>query len=412
MKIETLRGKKILIVGMGIEGKASMQFLRSHVSDAVISGTDLSDGPEYLSNQHEFDLAVKSPGIKPEALEIPYTTATNLFFANTRGTVIGVTGTKGKSTTASLIYQMLVKSGKNAHLVGNIGNPMLLELLKEKERDTLYVCELSSYQLEDIQYSPHIAVFVSFFPEHMDHHGSVDKYWRAKKRITEFQTANDYFVYNPAFPQLAELSRTIASKAVPYTQDIPFEPKDIPLLGKHNRDNIRGALTVGSILGLDPAASRDAVSSFQPLPHRLQLVGTYGDIRFYDDAISTTPESTICAIEALEDVETIFLGGQDRGYEFSGLVQIIDRSRIRNIVFFPDSGSRIQEALLGLSKNKYIHMTTRDMKAAVQFAFDRTGRGKICLLSTASPSYSVWKNFEEKGQLFQKYVALIGKESR
>lgn len=410
MKIAKFADKKVLIIGRGIEGKATLEFLRYHLPDIIINVVDQEDGEGYLDNQDNYDIAIKSPSVKKELITIPYTTATNIFFANTKGMVIGVTGTKGKSTTACLLFEILKAGGKQAHLVGNIGNPMLSELLKEKGQEDIYVCELSSYQLQDIQYSPHIAVFVSFFPEHMDHHGSVDAYWQAKKNIVFFSTKEDYFIFNPAFDLLRVLATQTIARSVPYVDSIPIDEKEVPLLGGHNRDNIRAAVTVAAILHISPNIMRETIGSFRSLPHRLEYVGTFKDISFYDDAISTTPESTICAIDALEHVNTIFLGGQDRGYVFDELVRIIDTSTITNIVLFPDSGSRIKEKLTELSQKPYMIFETKDMKDAVQFAFEKTAPGTICLLSTASPSYSVWKNFEEKGALFSQYAKEIGKK--
>lgn len=404
MNIRAFANKKILLIGMGIEGKATLQFLRQYYPDAVIDSVDKMHGDDYLAVQDRYDIAVKSPSVKKELVTIPYTTATNMFFANTKGTVIGITGTKGKSTTTTLIYEILRNQGFPAHLVGNIGNPALTEMLHERGTDDVYVMELSSYQLEDIEYSPHIAVFVSFFPEHMDHHGSVDAYWEAKKRITAFQGNEDYFVYNPAFDRLRALAAETQAHAVPYTDKLPCRDDEIPLRGRHNRDNVRAAVTVAHLFHAEEGRMRESIMAFGSLPHRLQYVGTYKDIQFYDDGISTTPESTISAIEALDGVNTIFLGGQDRGYVFDELARMIDRSSIDNIVLFPDSGIRIGRVLSTYATRKFNVLTTRDMKEAVAFAYKHTRPGRICLLSTASPSYSIWKNFEEKGALFQSYI--------
>lgn len=407
MRITEFVNKKVLIVGMGLEGNSSLAFLRHHHPNITIDTVDQKDGDGYLDHQREYDIAIKSPGVKKELIQIPYTTATNIFFANTQGMTIGVTGTKGKSTTASLIFDMLKATGRRVHLVGNIGNPVLTELMKEEGKEDVYVCELSSYQLEDIEYSPHIAVMVSFFPEHMDYHGSVDLYWKAKSRIVNHLKPDDFFVYNPKFEKLAQLAHGIPARAVPYDESIQLTASKVSLLGKHNLDNVRAALTVGGILGVPLPVMEKAIQSFRPLPHRMEFVGEFAGIRFYDDAISTTPESTTCAIEALENVGTIFLGGQDRGYVFDELARIIDASPIRTIVLFPDSGSRIQDALRMHSSKTYTFLKTRDMRQAVQFAYDKTPTGMICLLSTASPSYSVWKNFEEKGRLFAEYVIAL-----
>ena len=404
MKLDDLANKKILIAGYGKEGKSTQEYLKQYVPTARLDIADIKDGPEYLDKQGDYDLVVKSPGIHKRYIHIPYTTATNIFFANTKGVTIGVTGTKGKSTTSSLIYEILKAAGKRAHVVGNIGNPMLSELPLEKDSADIYVCELSSYQLDDVQYSPHIAVIINVFPEHQDYHGTIEEYWEAKKRIVRFSGPSDYFVYNPRFGPLQTLARETKAQAIPYIGTLPFPDGDIPLLGEHNKENVRAAVTVGTILSIEKECMHQAVGSFVPLPHRLEPVGTYNGITFYDDAISTTPESTICAIESIDNISTIFLGGLNRGYDFGELVNVLHKRNVRIVVLFPDSGDRIEQLLKKNPDDTYVILRTSNMKEAVRFAYDSAPRGTVCLLSTASPSYSVWKNFEEKGNLFQRYV--------
>ncbi len=408
MKLEHLAGKKILIIGFGREGKASLAFLKKMVPSASLTVIDAKDGPGYLDSQEQFDIAIKSPGVLKELVSIPYTTATNIFFGNTRGTVIGVTGSKGKSTTASLIFAILKAAGKRAHLVGNIGNPALDELANEKGTDIIYVYELSSYQLDDIAYSPHISVMTNFFPEHMDYHGGIDAYWEAKKRIVARASASDFFVYNPAYPSLVQLAKQTKANGVPYVTNLPFKESNIPLLGQHNKENVRAAVTVGKILHIPNDQMRDAVTHFRSLPHRLEFVGTYRGISFYDDAISTTPQSTTYAIESFARVGAILLGGQDRGYDFSGLARLIAKKQIPVVVLFPDSGMTIHDVLNRVSYTPRHLLETSDMDEAVRFAYEHAPKESVCLLSTASPSYSVWKNFEEKGNLFQRFVKKYG----
>lgn len=400
--------KRILVLGFGLEGQASLAFLKKYVPDAIIDTADRRVDPEYLEKQRGYDLVIKTPGIPKERVTRPYTTATNIFFANVKGMVIGVTGSKGKSTTSSLIYAILKKAGKKAHLVGNIGNPALLELSLGNTKDDVYVFELSSYQLDDISYAPHIAVMTNFFPEHMDYHGSLAAYWETKKRIVVYQTASDYFVYHPRYPQIAALAKDIRSIAVPAPDDLPIADCDIPLLGLHNRENTQLAVAVARILNIEDKTIQRAIASFVPLPHRLQNVGTYNGITYYDDAISTTPESTIRAIESFPNVGAILLGGQNRGYNFMGLAREIARRKIPVLVLFPDSGAAIAKAIQEVGYIPEAMLETSDMHEAVQFIYHRAPRPSVCLLSTASPSYSVWKNFEEKGDVFQKFVKEIG----
>lgn len=405
MKLSELaRKKRILILGFGKEGHASLGFLKSKIPTAQVDTADQKDGADYLAKQHDYDLVIKSPGIRPELVTVPYTTATNIFFANTHGMVIGVTGSKGKSTTASLIYTILKKAGKPVHLMGNIGSPALDALSTETGPGQIYIFELSSYQLADIAYSPHIAVMTNFFPEHMDYHGGIEEYWEAKKRMLAYAGKNDFFVYNPAYPRLVRLAAETRARAVPFIAKLPFGKDRIPLLGKHNRDNVRAALTVANILRVPTAIAEDAVAHFHALPHRLEFVATVKGISFYDDAISTTPESTLAAIETFANVGAILLGGQNRGYDFSLLARRIRDRRIPVIILFPDSGAAIRRALVSVSYVPVQMLATSDMADAVRFVLAHAPKGSVCLLSTASPSYSIWKNFEEKGNLFAQFV--------
>ncbi len=416
MKLQDLENKKILLVGYGTEGKATELFLKHIFPNIHITVADKSQGENYLAKQSEFDVAIKSPGVQKSLITIPYTTATNLFFQNVKGITIGITGSKGKSTTSSLIYTILKQANKKVHLVGNIthkedkiGSPMLSELLVSNTSEDIWVIELSSFMLDDIVYSPHISVFTSFFPEHMDYHKTVENYFEAKSHIIEQATASDFFVYNSEFPELQSLANISKAKPVPFISQLPFAQKDIPLVGEHNISNVKAALTVAKILEIPTEIMHDAVKGFHALPHRLEHVGTFNGITFYDDAISTTPQSTIEAIKALPAIGTIFLGGQDRGYNFFELAQVIADADIENLVLFPESGEKIFDEVSKVSNKQYTILQTRSMEEAVAFAYKNTPKNTICLLSTASPSYTVWKNFEEKGNLFKYFVKKISK---
>ena len=178
MKLDQLKKyKKILILGYEKEGQATERFLKKYHPTALIGIADQKIDPNYLDEQNKYDLVIRSPGVPKHLITKPYTTATNIFFGNCQGKIIGVTGSKGKSTTASLIYSILKNAKKKVKLCGNIGRPMLLELLKPMSREDIFVCELSSYQLDDIEYSPHISVITNLFPEHMNYHGSIDVYY-------------------------------------------------------------------------------------------------------------------------------------------------------------------------------------------------------------------------------------------
>ena len=393
--------KNTLILGHGKEGLASEAYLHKTYPNLDIGVADEATDTKYLDEQDRYDIALKTPGIPKKKVRAQYTTATNIFFSEWKGKTIGVTGSKGKSTTASLIYVILKNAGLKVHLAGNIGVPML-DLLSQHSEEDISVLELSSYQLDDIEFSPHIAVVTNLFPDHMDYHDGVERYYEAKKNIIRFQEGEDVFVYNPRVPELQKWVKDGRSKAMPFV-DLPFDAKVISLLGEHNIDNVRAAVTVARLFDVPDKKIEEAVRSFKGLPHRLELVGEFNGILFYDDAISTTPESTIAALRAIPDVGTLFLGGNDRGYDFAELEKEVRSRNVKNIVLFPESGKRMFADRTGLNI-----FETSDMKEAVEFAYKNTPHGSACLLSCASPSYGLWKNFEEKGDQFVALVKAMG----
>ncbi len=377
--------KNIYVLGYGTEGKETKRYLKKKYPGIRIGIGDEKLDRRYLEKQADYDLIIKTPGIPKERVTGAYTTATNIFFSQNKNFTIGVTGTKGKSTTVSLIYAMLEAAGKKTKLIGNIGNPMLVSLAQKNDPKNIFVIELSSYMLDDIEYSPNIALLLNLFPDHMTYHGSLEKYYAAKQNIFKYQGPKD-----------------IALRA-PFTERIPLKISEIPLLGQHNIYNIRAAIHVVRHLGVSDSAIRSAIKKFKPLPHRLENIGTFKKITFYDDAISTTPDSTIMAIRTLKKVDTILLGGEDRGYDFKALEKTLRSYKIRNIVLFPDTGKRMLK-----SRKGFTLLQTKSMEEAVTFAFKHTRAGSICLLSTASPSYSLWKNFIAKGNEFKKFARSLG----
>lgn len=392
--------KSALILGYGTEGRATETYLRSRYDSLRIGVADQNDGPAYAEKQHEYDITIKTPSIPKEVVVRQSLSATALFFAEVpRTQIIGVTGSKGKSTTSTLIHRMLQQTGRRVRLVGNIGKSALESLEQDPvEVDELFVFELSSYQLEDLDVSPHIAVVTSLFPEHLDHHGSLEAYYAAKQNIVRFQEASDVLIYTGGFAEVeqwAQEGRAQAIKAEP----LPFTSENVSLRGAHMKQNAALAYQVAQRFGVSNAQAQEVLTSFEGLPHRLQHIGTYQGIAFYDDSISTTPESAIAGIRALGDVETIVLGGVDRGYEFALLEKELRASGVRNVVLFPESGERMLTSEEGF---RVLH--TSSMEEAVQFAYAHTQEGKSCLLSPAAPSYNLYKNFEARGEAFKAAV--------
>lgn len=413
MKISELQKfPKILLMGYGKEAKATEEFLHKYVPTAVVIHADQIDGPHYALKQNEADLVIRSHGVPRNLITKTYTTAANIFFANVydlvpHAKVIGVTGSKGKSTTSSLMAYVLRNAQVKNVLAGNIGIPMLSTLLELPAEGTTFVLELSSYMLEDIEYAPDIAVLLNIFPEHLDYHGGFEAYASAKANITLRQNDKQLFVYNAENDRARVVAEQTLALTIPFAP-LPFSVGDFPLQGKHYYDDMRAAYTVARHIGVPDDLIQNAFKSFQPLAHRMQFVGEYRGIKFYDDAIATAPEPTIAALETIGDVDTLFLGGTDRGLTYEKLADAVRASSLHNLVLFPENGDSMYKEIQRVCKDRHFEVLhTSSMKEAVQFAFTNTTKGKSCLLSCAAPSYTLWKNFEEKGEEFVREVLSI-----
>jgi len=431
MLLSELKDKKILLLGFGSEGQDSFLFLRKHFPEKSLGIADKKEfeelpqeaqqmlnkdnkvmlyfGPDYLKQLNKYDVLIKSPGIPPAVLK-PYlkkkqtlTSVTNIFFANCPGQIIGITGTKGKSTTSSLIYEILKKGGVKAHLVGNIEEPPF-QFLEKATKDDVFVYELSSFQLQDIRQSPHIAVFLNLYPEHLDYHRTFKAYAEAKANITKFQTKKDYLIFNELNEAVSKLAKN--SKA----QKIPFRPTT-----KKSTSFIASplpALLVAELLGIPKEKVLKGISRFKPLPHRLELVGKLEGITFYNDSLATIPEATTAALDALgKDVSTLIVGGFDRGIPIGHLADRIGKSGIQTLVLLPDTGEEIwrQVAKTKLS-NPLHHFFASNMPGAVKLCYRHTPKGKICLLSPAASSFNLFENYKDRGNQFKKFVKLYAKK--
>ena len=465
MKLTELQDKSVLLLGLGQEGFATFRFLRERFPQQQIGLADQSPldqlnpeiaeairsdpqvrlhlGDHYLDSLVEYNVIVKSPGIPSthpaiqQALELgtSITSHTALFFANCPATIVGITGTKGKSTTAALIHAVLEAGGLDTYLVGNMGNPPL-NLLPQARADTIFVYELSSYQLEGLRQSPHVAVFLNLFPEHLDYHGSFEHYLQAKQNIIRYQSGRDYLVYNAASDILRGLVAETTTQRIPFSLESVLSPgcfvadghilcdfpqgncaqvmraEEISLFGTFNLQNVLAAVAVGKILGVSRETIAEAVHGFQPLEHRFERVGTYQGITFYNASIATVPQATIEHLNALgEDVQTVLLGGYDRHLDFSALGDRIITSQVRTLILFPTTGQRIWEAVRlheGTRATRLQPFFVHDMEEAVHLAYLHTEAGKICLHSPASPSFGLFRDYRERGKLFKHYVEHIG----
>lgn len=428
MKLEELKNKKILIVGAGIEGRAVEAYLRSHLPGGKLTLVDKNDGKDYLRKQKNYDFVIKSPGVKPEIITIPYTTATNIFLSNSKGKVIGITGTKGKSTTSTLIYKMLKAQGLDVYFGGNIGQSPLdfIDRLNDKSWTVL---EMSSYQSNDIKISPHIAAVLMITSEHLDYHKTQQNYINAKRNILRFQGTSDFAIINKDYSasnesdilthgKIFQISRKrevnngcfVSGGNVWISRDGKKEKiiatDKIKLLGEHNLENVCAASCAAALAGVSKANIVKVLEEFGGLEHRLEFIGEKNGILFYNDSLATIPEATIQALETLPDTETLIAGGYDRGLDYSGLAQYLSKGQIKTLILFPPTGIRIwdeiRKSISDANRPEKFDVVT--MKQAVRIAAAETAPGKTVLLSPASASFGIFKDYKDRGEQFKKEV--------
>lgn len=432
-----LENKRILILGYGREGKSTYRFIRKYFPDKEIGIYDknpirdiltkavIHSGDSFEDILKDYDMIIKSPGIvlnsKDGSILKKLTSQTDLFFDYYRAQTIGITGTKGKSTTVSLLYHILKSSGKDTVLVGNIGVPVF-DQLENIGKDTLVVYELSSHQLEYVTHSPHIGVLLNIYEEHLDHYGTFEKYKAAKENIYRFQQKGDLLLYNKEFFQLPDhfpadtvsitntledADAVVSGNRISYRgSNITIEENDTLLKGRHNVYNIGVAYVIAKECGVTDSDFMDAVRTFKPLPHRLEFVAEVNGVKYYNDSISTCCETTIQAVLGIRNIDTVILGGMDRGIDYEPLVRFLVKSEVRNIILMPDTGLRIEKLILDGRKRQVNQklFPVSGVEEAVTVAKKETMKGKTCLFSPAAASYGFFKNFEERGDVFKKCV--------
>jgi len=431
-----LENEKILILGFGKEGTDNYLTLRKLFPEKKLAIADKLElknfdkkiqrilkkdknlkiyfNKNYLNSLKKYDLIIKTPGINMKEIKqflkkrTKITSQTEIFFEYCPSKIIGVTGTKGKGTTCSLIYQILKKTKINSYLIGNIGTPVFQILLKAKI-DDIFIYELSCHQLQNLKKSPHIAVFLNLYPDHLDYYQNLKEYYKAKESIFKYQTKKDYLIFNSEQKILRDTIKKSKAKKIPIKiktrKDIP---KNLNLL------DLEASISVAKILKISEKDIKQAIKSFKPLEHRLEFIGKHKNIEFYNDSFATIPEATIFAINTLKNIKTLILGGSKKGkIDFTNLAKKVLKNKIENIILFPSTGQEIWKEILNLSKKtKKIpkKFFVKSMSDAVKIAYKQTQKGTVCLLSPACASFSIFKNYKERGNLFKKYVKIYGKK--
>jgi UDP-N-acetylmuramoylalanine--D-glutamate ligase len=415
MHVAELRGQRVAIWGFAREGRAALRFLRERDPGLAITVLDDADSTANIDAPliagrdavaaaiGGFDVVVKSPGISlydPLVLRargegVRFTSLLNLWFAEAPAyPTICVTGTKGKSTTTALIAHILRGAGRRAMAAGNIGVPVT-----ELPRDGLDVAviEMSSYQAADFSGRCDIAVLTSLFQEHLDWHGDVAAYRRDKLNL--LRHARYSLINREAMMAVSEVLDLGQLAHDTFAVDTDLRIGNRYLARPHNLSNLAGALAVARSVGVDRDAALRAAECFPPLPHRQQEIGEVDDVLFVDDAISTTPEATIAALDVYRDrTVTVIIGGHDRGIDYDALIRRLQMEPRPNVVLMDASGRRIHSRLGGILVDS--------MRDAVNRAREMTRRGGVVLLSPAAPSYGRYRSFIERGEDFARCAGL------
>jgi UDP-N-acetylmuramoylalanine--D-glutamate ligase len=406
------KNKKVAILGYGIEGQDAEKFLKSRGADITI--LDKKDDANYLDELSRFDIIVRSPGVYrflPKIIEVErngiiITSAVKIFFENCPGKIIGVTGTKGKGTTSTLIYEILKAAGHKVYLAGNIGKPML-ELLPLLDNKSYAILEMSSFQLIDMNVSPHIAVVLNITTDHLDWHKDREEYVNAKKNIVSHQTPNDFAVINVEYETPRSFAKITRGKVVEFSKDkldIEFK-KGLLLRGEHNLENIAAAAAVGRILEINDNKILDVVRSFKGLEHRLELVDGINGVTFYNDSFATGPQPTIAAIKSFTEPETLILGGSDKGLDYKELREEIEkRNNVKNLILIGEMGEKIGD---GIEDKNIVNLGKVSMTQIVRKAFEVTSKGGVVILSPAAASFDMFENYKDRGDQFKNAVEYL-----
>jgi UDP-N-acetylmuramoylalanine--D-glutamate ligase len=456
MTKKNLKNKKVAVLGLGVEGKDLVEFLLKKKADVSVfdqkdeekldfskldkKALNLFLGKDYsLDKLVKFDVIYRSPGVYrylPQLVKagkrgVEISSAVKLFFELSPSKIIGVTGTKGKGTTATLIYEILKKAGKKVFLAGNIGKPYLA-LLPKLTKDSWVVLELSSFQLIDIAQSPHIAVVLNITVDHLDWHKDKKEYVRAKENIVRNQKETDYAVINADYKTPKSFVKITKAKTYFFSRksivngcysskgqivlsqgkqkEVVGKVENLLLRGEHNLENVTASVLAARIAGADIKSIKEAVFSFKGLEHRLELVGEIDKISFFNDSFATGPQPTIAAVESFFEPTTLILGGSEKGLDYTELGRkIAERKNISNIILIGEVAGKIRLSLKKAGfKGKIISLGKSSMERIVKKAFAITPKGGVVLLSPAAASFDMFENYKDRGEKFKKVVKILG----
>ncbi|HEV2578057.1 MAG TPA: UDP-N-acetylmuramoyl-L-alanine--D-glutamate ligase [Acidobacteriaceae bacterium] len=447
-----LKNKRVLVVGLGKSGIAAARFLKARGAQVTVSdirpagliaelpalldaGIMVETGSHGLLTFRRQHLIVVSPGVPlntPElstvrAFGIPIIGEFELGAQFLQGQVVAITGSNGKTTTTTLIGEILKASGKPTLVGGNIGRPVV-DMVAEATTETWSVLEVSSFQLETIQtFRPKIALVLNITPDHLDRHGSFEAYAAAKTRITENQTADDFLILNAedeptklvAAKTKAQIywfspRRQVKQGAFVHGESIFFRAKEngeaepimpvseIPLAGAHNVENVLAAVCAARLAGVDAQVIREAVAAFHAVEHRLEFVRELNGVRWFNDSKATNVDATAKAIEAFPGGIYLILGGKDKDSDYTTLSPLL-RARVKTVITIGSAAEKIESHLAGVVKIE----KAETMDRAVAWARQEAKSGDVVLLAPACSSFDQFENYEHRGRVFKQLVGAL-----
>lgn len=413
---------RVAIAGYGVEGRASYKYWQSLGDELTIvderdkiddlpSGAATILGMGAFDNLKGFDMVIRTASLRPNRI---YTdgrkwSSTREFFDKCPAPIIGVTGTKGKGTTCSLIANILRAAGKTVHLVGNIGVPAL-EVLPAVKPTDIVVFELSSFQLWDLDVSPHTAVVLPIEPDHLDVHMSFEEYVAAKTHIARHQTMLDeiiYYEHNQYSKQIADMSIAPIRRKYPF--DIGSLANSLRIPGEHNIENASAAIAAAASYVSDIAKIKQGLAAFDGLPHRLKFVREVEGVRYFDDSYSSAPSATIAAMRSFTQPQIILLGGYDKGIEYDDLARELAASSVKKAFVYGQTRHKIEAAFVAenISSDKYVVVDSQDFDEIVTLAVREASSGDVVVLSPACASFDMFDNFTRRGEAFIRIVEAL-----
>ncbi|MGZ4822029.1 MAG: UDP-N-acetylmuramoyl-L-alanine--D-glutamate ligase [Terriglobales bacterium] len=451
-----VKGKRVLVVGLGKSGVAAAQFLQQRgarvtASDAKAEddlradirtlldlGVAVETGGHGERTFHQQDLIVVSPGVPTDvpqlaqasAMGIPVIGEIELASRFLRGHIVAITGSNGKTTTTALAGDIIAWGGYESQVGGNIGTPAI-SMVGDATDDTYNVLEVSSFQLETIQsFHPEIAVVLNVTPDHLDRHGSFEQYLAAKKRIFQNQVSSDFAILNADDEQSARMAEGVQAQVRWFSRkkEVPqgafvrngrivhrddsgeheiMPAGEIPLKGAHNVENVLAAVCVGMIIPCEPHRIRAAVKEFKAVEHRLEFVATINGVEFYNDSKATNVDATIKALESFPGNIHIILGGKDKGSPYTVLIPLL-KERAKRVYTVGAAAAKIEAEIAGAADV----VQAGSLDVAVRRAFESAIPGDIVLLAPACASFDQFQSYEHRGSVFKELVHALAEKKQ